>query len=322
MRAWMWSLGGAALVAATAAAAQTAPAFPAGDAARMAAARAAYQKLPDMPGTGPYPAIKTTDPTLPDHVIYRPADLARLGQTKLGVLIWGNGGCSDDGASARLHLEEIASHGYVAIAPGRILSGPGAPPPLASPPAPGPLGVKTSSAEVAAGLDWALRENERRGSPFYHRIDPAMVAVSGHSCGGLQALELARDPRINAVIIHDSGIFADGSNPIRGMNVSKALLKTLHTPVLYILGGPTDVAYPNGSDDFAKIDTVPAVLATHDTGHGGTFTQPNGGENAQVATAWLDWQLRHDGAAGRWFKGAACGLCVKPGWTVRKKRID
>ena len=49
------------------------------------------------------------------------------------VDLWGaahtiNGGCSDDGASSRFHLLEIASHGYLVIASGRILSGPGAPP--------------------------------------------------------------------------------------------------------------------------------------------------------------------------------------------------
>ena len=41
-----------------------------------------------------------------------PKDLAALGAEKLGVVAWGNGGCSEDGASSRLHLLEIASHGY------------------------------------------------------------------------------------------------------------------------------------------------------------------------------------------------------------------
>jgi hypothetical protein len=36
---------------------------------------------------------------------------------------WSNGRCSDDGASNRFHLLEIASHGYLVIASGRILSG-------------------------------------------------------------------------------------------------------------------------------------------------------------------------------------------------------
>jgi hypothetical protein len=82
-------------------------------------------QTPDTPGTGRYPAIKQIDPRLPGHVVYRPADLGALGDTKLGLYVFGNGACSDDGASARLHLLEIASHGYLAIAPGAIYNGPG-----------------------------------------------------------------------------------------------------------------------------------------------------------------------------------------------------
>ena len=99
---------------------------------------------PDTPGTGPYPAMKEEDASLPAHVVYRPRDLAAMGKQKLGVVAWGNGGCSDDAASTRFPLLEIASHGYLVIASGKILSGPGAPPrpapaaPPAGPPQGGP----------------------------------------------------------------------------------------------------------------------------------------------------------------------------------------
>jgi hypothetical protein len=83
---------------------------------------------PDTPGTGRYPSMKEEDPSLADHTVYRPADLAAMGKQKLGVVAWGNGGCSDDAASTRFHLLELASHGYLVIASGKILSGPGAPP--------------------------------------------------------------------------------------------------------------------------------------------------------------------------------------------------
>src|SRR6185436_20457758 len=91
-----------------------------------AAQRERLHKIPDTAGTGKYPALKEETPSLPDHVVYRPADLEKFGARKLGVYIFGNGACSNDGASSRLHLLEIASHGYLAIAPGRIRSGPGA----------------------------------------------------------------------------------------------------------------------------------------------------------------------------------------------------
>ena len=83
---------------------------------------------PDTPGTGRFAAMKEEVPSLPGTRDLRPKDLAALGGVKLGVVAWGNGGCSDDGASSRFHLLEIASHGYLVIASGRILSGPGAPP--------------------------------------------------------------------------------------------------------------------------------------------------------------------------------------------------
>ena len=313
----------AAVLTAAAGAAQTPPVAvpePSEAQARAAAAQAAFNALPDTPGTGRYAALKEVDPTLPGHVVYRPANLPALGRTRLGVLVWGNGGCGDDGASARLHLSEIASHGYVAIAPGAVLSGPGAPPPKPRPAQSG-LGVETTSEQVRAGIDWALAENMRRGSRYYGRIDPAMIAVAGHSCGGLQALQLAGDPRVRAVIVHNSGVFVDGSNPIRGITVDKSLLKTLRTPVLYVLGGPTDVAFPNGSDDFAKIDHVPAMLLNLGVGHGGTFREPNGGRVAQVAVKWLDWQLRGDAAAAKTFVGPSCTLCTDPAWKVERKRL-
>ena len=316
-------LAAALIVCASAAIAQTTPPPPRAPALtpEQEAERIAARNLPNIPGSGPYPAIMEVNPGLPAHVIYRPAQLPAA---KLGVLVWGNGGCQEDGASARQHLLEIASHGYVVIAPGRIMSGPTATEKLPEPVAGAPrrLDSPTKSADVLAGLDWALKENARAGSPLQGHIDPKQTAVAGHSCGGLQALEVARDPRIHAVLIHNSGVFADGSNPIAGINVTKALLKDIHTPIIYILGGPGDIAYPNGTDDYARIDHVPAVLVNLPVGHGGTFYKPYGGAVAQVAVDWLEWQLRGDKSAGRTFAGPACRLCVAPGWSIERKHMD
>src|SRR5580658_2571728 len=258
-----------------------APALPPGfNPAEIRAAMEAFNKVPDTVGTGKYPALKEEVASLPDHVIYRPADLEKLGKDELGVLAWGNGGCSPDGAGGRLHLAEIASHGYLAIASGRILSGPGAPAnaksamPAAGGGIPPPA---TKAASLTEAIDWALKENARAGSPYFGRINPRWIAVSGWSCGGLQALQVAADSRVHAVIIHSSGIFNTGANPIPGMDLNKGALAKLHTPVIYILGGPTDIAYANGEDDFKRIEHVPVVVANLDVGHGGTFMQPNGG---------------------------------------------
>lgn len=300
------------------------PAFPPQtpeEKAKSDADQAAYAKAPDTEGTGAFPALKEEDPGLPDHVVYRPKDLSKVAAGQLGVVAWGNGACAADGASSRLHLAEIASHGYVVVAPGGIHSGPGSTPMPPSPAGATGFQLQTTSADVKAGLDWALAENTRLGSPYFGKIDPDKVAVSGFSCGGIQAIALASDPRVKAVVIDNSGTFPDDANFLSALNVTKATLKTFHTPVLYILGGPKDIAFNNGMDDVQRIDHVPVMVAYNSAGHGGDFLRPNGGPSAKVAVEWLEWQLRGDKTAGAYFVGADCGICTDPGWTVQRKNF-
>lgn len=286
----------------------------------------AYAAMPNGPGSGDYPAIMEVDPSLPDHVIYRPADLSRLHGRKLPVVVWGNGGCSADAASSRLHLLEIASHGYLVIAAGQILSGPGAEnarETVARPAADGALpDAAVTADDLVAGIDWAMAENARRGSQYFRLVDKRRIAASGRSCGGLLALRVAADPRVKAVVLHNSGTFPVGNTlMVGGVDGSRTLLKGLHTPVLYVMGGKSDIAYQNALDDFAALESQSVVLASQDVGHGGTFRQTNGGEGARVAVAWLDWQLRHSHCAGKLFAGEECGLCTDPGWTIKRKAI-
>ena len=285
--------------------------------------QAEINKQPDTPGTGLFAAMKEEVASLPRHVVYRPKDLAALGRTKLGVVAWGNGGCSDDGASSRFHLLEIASHGYLVIASGRILSGPGAPPREPRPAAPqGQLPPpRTQVSDLTDAIDWALAENTRAGSPYFGRIDSAQIAYSGWSCGGVQALQVAKDPRVKTLVIHNSGILNSGPTNMTGTTVGKEVLQTLHTPVIYILGGPKDIAYENGMDDFKRISHVPVAVANLPVGHGGTYNEPNGGAAASVAVSWLNWQLRGDAQSAKRFVGEDCGLCKDAQWSLQRKQL-
>jgi hypothetical protein len=170
-------------------------------------------------------------------------------------------------------------------------------------------------------VDWALAENKRPGSPYFGRIDPALVAYSGWSCGGLQAIQVAKDPRVKTLVLHNTGVLNDGPGAIPGMDVRKDVLQAIHTPTIYILGGPTDIAYPNGMDDFKRIAHVPVAVANLAVGHGGTFQQENGGAAASVAVSWLDWQLRGDTKSAARFVGEACGLCQDSQWSFERKQF-
>jgi hypothetical protein len=137
----------------------------------------------------------------------------------------------------------------------------------------------------------------------------------------LAGAQVAKDPRAKTLVLHNTGVLNDGPGAIPGMDVRKDVLQALHTPLIYVLGGPTDIAYSNGMDDFARIAHVPVAVANLPVGHGGTFVEPNGGAAASVAVGWLDWQLRGDTQSAGRFVGENCGLCQDAQWSLQRKQF-
>jgi len=310
-------------------------------------------------GTGPYKAIAVGNSSISTHTIYRPKDLSAFGdREKLPILAWGNGGCANSNSGHQNYLSEIASHGYLIVAIGPMQAGGGRGAPRAGEPA---AGAPAAGAPVPSGgtlldaVNWATAQNANPQSPYYRKIDTSKVAVFGHSCGGLQALEVSPDQRVKTTLVVDSGILnspaaapgaaagpqgaagpggapagaprgagrggAGGGN-LPGMPpLTKEHLAKLHAPVFYLLGGESDIAYANGMDDFKRIEKLPVFVANKGVGHGGTFTQPHGGDWAMASVAWLQWQFRGDAEAGKLFTGNPPGLARKDGWTVDKKNI-
>ncbi|WP_240624593.1 CocE/NonD family hydrolase [Aurantiacibacter odishensis] len=286
-------------------------------------------QIGDAGGSGPHPAIAQAREDAPGYTIYRPATLP---DEPMPVVLWGNGGCRDNGLSASHALRDFASHGFLVIANGTprreldILSEVPVMPaaaggPRTLPPPSQRQPDETSTAQMLAALDWAARANADPADPLYGRIDTGRVAATGHSCGGLQALLAGTDPRIDTVIAFGSGVYNRGGPGLSGVQIDKDALRNLHTPVAYILGGPTDIAFPNGSDDFARIDHVPVMFANLPVGHGGTLMLEDGGEWARAGSAWLKWQLRGDQEAAEFFIGEGCVLCSAKDWTVERKQF-
>jgi hypothetical protein len=263
-------------------------------------------------GTGPYKALMVTDSTLPTHTIFRPRDLAALARTKLPIIAWGNGACANSPWEHVNFLSEIASHGFLVIAIGPM-------------PAEGQrraTGGPTKSSLLTDAINWAIAQNGDKTSPYYNKLDVSKIAVAGMSCGGLQTLEVASDPRVVTAMVCNSGILPNPGAGRGGMpTLTKSHLEKLHTPVIYILGGESDIAYRNGMDDFERINHLPAVVANLDVGHGGTYARPHGGEFAIVATAWFKWQLKADAEAARMFTGETPGLSKMTGWRFERKNL-
>ena len=264
-------------------------------------------------GTGPYKAIMVEEPSLEAHTILRPTDLTPFNAgNPLPVLVWGNGACTNSPWEHINFLSEIASHGFIVVATGFI--------PLNGERYRGP---QSTSAQQIEGIDWVFKVNEDPSSPYYHKLDTKNIALAGMSCGGLQTLDNCQDPRLKTIMICNSGLFSDPSTAVPGMPMpAKEKLLQIHTPVMYLLGGPEDIAYANGMDDFHRINHVPAFAANYPVGHGGTYAKPHGGEFAVIATAWLEWQLKGDAKAGAMFLGNPCGVAQREGWTAEKKNID
>lgn len=262
-------------------------------------------------GTGDFSAILYTDNSLPTHTIFRPKDLDAFGKkNKLPIIAWGNGACANSPWEHINFLSEVTSHGFLVVAIGPM-------------PKEGERGGgRSSSSQLIDAIDWAIAQNSDKASPFFKKIDVSKIAVSGMSCGGLQTLETAPDPRVTTTVVCNSGILDNPNGGMPGMpSLTKDHLNKLHTPTLYLLGGETDIAYKNGMDDFNRINHVPVFVANMDVGHGGTYRQPHGGEFAKLATAWYKWQLKGDKEAGKMFTGDPCQLSKSKVWTVDKKNM-
>ena len=280
--------------------------------------------------TGPYQVVMEVDETLPEHTVYRPADLSAFpSRDKLPIIVMSGPGCDYDGDSYRPFWTELASYGYLIVAVG---------PPV-------PEGTRApmfynKPKDMLAGLDWAFKENDRQGSKYYHKIDTEHVVLMGQSCGGSLVSKLALDSRVTLITMWNSGVLPYVNGPARmqprrdgrlvtsdpDLQGNAAFLKELKVPIAFFVG-ENDMLRPNSLYDFNQVEGVPAFFAVRDIpgdAHGGTFREMNGGAWGEAGVAWVNWWCKDDQEAALLFKGAPCGLeKSSPKWVeVRKKNID
>jgi hypothetical protein len=258
-------------------------------------------------GTGPHKVTVETnsDSGIREGTIYRPTDLG--GTEKYPIFVWGEGGCSQNGLSNSVAMGEIASHGYFVIADGTPNNSASRSMDSSNP--------ASMGKPLLAYIDWAIAENEKPCSAYYHSLDTTKIAANGFSCGGLMAEGTAGDPRMTTWGLNSSGLF--GAN--------QAFYKTIHTPVLIVLGGPDDMAYENGERDYDNISAlgIPIMLFSKALGHGGDLFSKNGGDFTKIDLAWLNWWLKGDETAtGKGvLVGSSCTYCSNGAWEVKSKNL-
>jgi dienelactone hydrolase len=264
---------------------------------------AAAVQATGMPATGMFDVVVESDPTLSDHVIWRPEP---IGMVQHPILVWGMGACSTDATSSggvfSEMLREMASHGILVVVDATIGGT-------------GTTSTNGTAAGLVKGMDWAEAENERPCSKYYHKLNTKKIATSGQSCGGMNAISAATDPRVAVAIPFNSGLFSRDT----------ALYAKLHTPMAIIDSGPDDIAYANGKADFEAISNIPIMFANYEFhssfAHNAGFTsQDNSGVFGVLAIAWLNWWLFDDmGPTGKgYFVGDSCGVCSTM-WDIQWK---
>jgi dienelactone hydrolase len=255
---------------------------------------------------GDYKAIAVTEKSLPDFVVYRPENINKAvkKEGKLPVIVWANGGCMNSSIHHERLLSEVASHGYIVVAIGKLQ-----------------MTVEervhehTTDTELLKGINWISEQAKTKGSDYYTNVDLDKIAVGGQSCGGAQVMRIADDKRIKTYMMFNSGM---GDMTMAG--ASKESLKLLHGKIIYIEGGESDVAYKNALMDYDRIDHVPVVFANHLTaGHGGTFAEEHGGSFAKMTIDWLDWQFKAKDSSHIFLKN---DLTAYPGWTLKSKNFN
>ena len=257
---------------------------------------------------GPYAVTAERVAATPALQVYRPRDLAPFpARDTLPIVVWGNGACLADGTDFAGYLSTIASYGFFVVT---------------SAPVPGKPEARVTSADLIKALDWAQAQASGN-SPLAGKLRADAVAVMGMSCGGNLAIEAARDPRVKTLGVWNSGVWNSGEmrsgDGTLLVATTKADLARIHSPTIYI-NGDIDPALANAKDDVERLQKVPVFQASRrNAGHAGTYSHANGGEFANIAVAWLRWQLKGDTASAKTFQGADCALCRDANWTVKRK---
>ncbi len=207
------------------------------------------------------------------YTIYRPARWVE--GEKVPVVLWGNGTCAEPESYAAL-LRYVASQGFFVIAPNSRWVGGGS--------------------ELLHALDFALAANRDADSPYYRKLDLEKVAAMGHSQGGSGANAAARDARVKAAVIFNSGF--SSSKPFLALSGEFDIGDEGPAPFAEAVAEAPRGAYLY----YRKVPVTGDI-----SGHLTLMLQPE--RVVEPATAFLKYLLLDDEESSAFFLGEDCKLC-------------
>jgi hypothetical protein len=137
------------------------------------------------------------------------------------------------------------------------------------------------------------------------------------------------EPRVKLTVVFNVGVFDE---------TRRYLISELKAPIGWFVGGSHDAGFAfvrltletllltdrgKAQKDYKTLSKgVPALFASLDTGHLGTYAAPNAGKFGKAAVAFLDWQFRGKENSKRKFVDPLSeGSFVKDNWNITMKDI-
>jgi hypothetical protein len=208
--------------------------------------------------------------------LFFPTELGRDGLAH-PIFVWGCGGGSRPSSYA-MHLNRIASHGFVVIAEVSSIGDDGAP--------------------LTAAIDWLIAENARAASMFFGKLDAKRIAAGGHSIGSVNTFLMADDPRL-LTTVHVAGGSLDDINDPSAPTTGMGGKRLIH-PVAYICSQSDLFGNVEKTEKDYAATTVPAFI-TIMTGSDHVAAAADG---LPAMVAWLRWHLGGETSRKRDFLAA------------------
>lgn len=325
----------------------------------VASAQIVNIKMVENGGSGPYKAIITSDQSFPDYAIYRPADMKAAvdAEGKLPIIVYGNGGCRAISVEFEKFLTEIASHGYVIAAIGplshmNLLQSWQAQIPSSDASMlnramdwwveqanrPGSeyynmidtdkiaaMGQSCGGLQaLTASTDPRVKTSVILNSGIFKIVMPDFSQINVDSLvNTLPEDTQARIKKAGNTKEELEKAFMQVTSESAGIGgtMNKAGLQKLHAPLVYIIGGPDDIAYENAEDDYQEINHLPIAVANLPVGHSGTYQADYGGQFSIVALKWLDWQFKRRDDESTFFLNEEYVKKYFPEWNVKHKNF-